>query len=119
MGTHMGVFSKSYLTNSNMTWFRCFSKILASYCALDESSLCIGRVIKDVGAYSVSTKLVFQICIKVHWKYPIYQKRFKGDLILPRKLQVVFGKVRSRDSCQKPAIGMLFFIYTCLKACIC
>ena len=36
MGTHLRVLSKSYLMNTNMTGFRCFSKIFAF--------LCFGRV---------------------------------------------------------------------------
>ena len=45
MGTHLRVFRESYLMNTNTLRFRWFSKILAPlYCALDESSLSIGRV---------------------------------------------------------------------------
>ena len=49
MGPHLRVLSESYLMNTNMTGFRFrwFSKILCS-CALDKSSLNIGRV--NVGA---------------------------------------------------------------------
>ena len=42
-GTHLGVLSESFLMNTNMTGFRWVSKILRP-CALDESSLSIGRV---------------------------------------------------------------------------
>ena len=42
MGTQLRVISKSYAMNTNMTRFRWFSKILRP-CALDESSLSIGR----------------------------------------------------------------------------
>ena len=44
MGTHMKVLSESFPMNTNMTGFRCFSKIFASLHALDKSSLSIGRV---------------------------------------------------------------------------
>ena len=43
MSTHSRVLGKSYPMNTNMTWFRWFSKSLRS-CALDKSSLSIGRV---------------------------------------------------------------------------
>ena len=42
MGTYLRVLSKSYPMNTNMTGFGWFSKIFAP-CALDESSLSIGR----------------------------------------------------------------------------
>ena len=43
MNTHLRVLNESYLMNTNMTGFRRFSKIFASY-ALNESSLSIGSV---------------------------------------------------------------------------
>ena len=43
MGTHLRVLVRSYPINTNMTGFRCFSKILRP-CALDESRLSIERV---------------------------------------------------------------------------
>ena len=43
IGTHMRVLSESFLKNTNITRFRWFSKSLHP-CALDESSLSIGRV---------------------------------------------------------------------------
>ena len=43
MGTHLRVLSESYPMNTNMTWFRCFSKTFASLC-FGWSSLSIGRV---------------------------------------------------------------------------
>ena len=43
MGTHLRVLSESFLMITNMAWFRGFSKYLR-LCALDESSLSIGRV---------------------------------------------------------------------------
>ena len=42
MSTHLRVLSESYLMNTNMTGFRCFSKTLHPY-ALDESRLSSGR----------------------------------------------------------------------------
>ena len=44
MGTHMRILSKSYLMNTNMTGFKCFSKNFASLYALDKSSISVGRV---------------------------------------------------------------------------
>ena len=44
MGTHPRVPSESYPLNTNMTGLQWFSKIFASFCGLDESSLSIGRV---------------------------------------------------------------------------
>ena len=43
MGNHMLVLNESYPLNTNMTGFRWSSKIV-HLCALDESSLSIGRV---------------------------------------------------------------------------
>ena len=43
MGTHLRVLSESFPMNTNITWFRWFSKMLHP-CALGESSLSIGRV---------------------------------------------------------------------------
>ena len=43
MGTHLSVHSESYLMNTNMTGFIWLQKYLHP-CALDESSLSIGRV---------------------------------------------------------------------------
>ena len=43
MGTHLRELTESSSTNTNMTGFRLFSKVYAP-CALDESSLSIGRV---------------------------------------------------------------------------
>ena len=43
MGTHLRVLSASYPMNTNMTGFRWFQKYLHP-CALDKSSLSIGRV---------------------------------------------------------------------------
>ena len=43
MGTHLRVLGESYPMYTNMTGFGWFSKILCP-CALDESSLSIGRV---------------------------------------------------------------------------
>ena len=40
--THQRVLSESYVMNTNMTGFRCFTSL--HLCALDESSLSIGRV---------------------------------------------------------------------------
>ena len=42
----MRVLSESYLMNTNMTGFRCFSKIFACVCALDESSPSMKRVME-------------------------------------------------------------------------
>ena len=42
IGTHMRVLIENYLMNTNMTGFRWFSKYLRR-CALDESSISIGR----------------------------------------------------------------------------
>ena len=44
MGTHLRVLSESYPMNTNMTGLQWFSKIFASFCGLDESSLSIGSV---------------------------------------------------------------------------
>ena len=46
MGTHMRVLSESYPINTNMRGFRFFFKSLRP-CALEESSLSIGRVKLD------------------------------------------------------------------------
>ena len=43
-GTHLRVLSESYPMNTNMTGFRCFFKKTLCSCALDKSSLSIGRV---------------------------------------------------------------------------
>ena len=43
MGTHLRVLGESFQMNTKMTGFQMFSRILHS-CALDESSLRIGRV---------------------------------------------------------------------------
>ena len=43
MGSHLRVLSDSYPMNTNMTGFQRFSKI-SGPCALDESSLSMGRV---------------------------------------------------------------------------
>ena len=47
MGTHLRVLSESFPMNTNMTGFRCFSHffLFLRSCALEESSLSIGRVI--------------------------------------------------------------------------
>ena len=50
MGTHLRVLLESFPMNTNVTGFRCFSKIFAP-CGLDESSLSIGRVKKDYFSY--------------------------------------------------------------------
>ena len=44
MGTHMKVLGESFPMNTNMTGFRCFSKLFVHLCALDKNSLSIGRV---------------------------------------------------------------------------
>ena len=50
VGTHLRVLSESYPMNTNVTGFRWFSKILLP-CALDESSLSIGRVTSNESSY--------------------------------------------------------------------
>ena len=52
MGTNLRVLSESYPMNTNMTWFRGYSKIFASLCFGRLSSLSIGRV---KGTHYVST----------------------------------------------------------------
>ena len=44
MGTHLKVLSESYPMNTNTTEFKGFSQKSLHHCALDESSLSIGRV---------------------------------------------------------------------------
>ena len=44
MGTHLREISGSYPKNTNITGFRWFSKLFASLCAFDKSSLSIGNV---------------------------------------------------------------------------
>ena len=68
MGTHFTVLSESYPMNTNMTGFRWFSKIL-NPCALDESSLFIGRVNSQNESYSPkyakkSRVTTFNLCPK-------------------------------------------------------
>ena len=56
MGTYLRVLSESYPMNTNTTGFRWFSKIFA-YCALDVSSLSIGRV-KGLGRHGKYHKIL-------------------------------------------------------------
>ena len=42
MGAHLRELSESYAMNTNTAGFKCFSKVFAFVCALDESSLDIG-----------------------------------------------------------------------------
>ena len=44
MGTHLKALNESYPMNTNMTGFQCFFQKSLRSCALDESSLSIGRV---------------------------------------------------------------------------
>ena len=44
MGTHLRALSESHLMNTNMTGFGWFSKFILLSCAMEESSLSIGRV---------------------------------------------------------------------------
>ena len=44
MGTHMKELSESYPMDTNMTWFRCFFQKSLRSCALDNTSLSIGKV---------------------------------------------------------------------------
>ena len=44
IATHLRLLSESYPMNTNLTWFIQFSKNFLYPCALDESSLSIGRV---------------------------------------------------------------------------
>ena len=54
MGNHLRVLSESFLMNTNMTGFRCFSVFIKSLhpYSLDESSLSIGRVQVSLKFYS-------------------------------------------------------------------
>ena len=62
MGTHLRVLSESYPMNTNMTGFRLFSKSLR-FCALDDSSLSIGRVLMVYLGWSAWKALYMRIGI--------------------------------------------------------
>ena len=101
MGTHLSVHSESYLMNTNMTGFIWLQKYLHP-CALDESSLSIGRVKLRIHWINVNYmtarlltpkalfkevcdgKLLFSLCLTV----PLH-KPFKCNPIRGVTLKVV------------------------------
>ena len=81
MGTHLRVFSKIDLMNTNMTGFRQFSKIFAFLC-FGQSSLSIGRVnpfmpecLLDKVVLTFDT---FEINIGINHKFTKYLKKSCG-----------------------------------------
>ena len=77
MGIHLRVHNESYPMNTNMTGFRWLSKSLHP-CALDESSLSIGRV-NNLAIFTL------QICIISPW-YKISQEGVMCGYILFHQL---------------------------------
>ena len=67
MGTHLTVLSKSYPMNTNNTWLGWFSKKSLHFCALDESSLRIGRDKRSQGADSHWLKSTCLVCFAWRW----------------------------------------------------
>ena len=65
--------------NTNMAWFRCFSKIFASLC-FGERSLSIGRVKQ----YNSLKTFIREMSISEHYYGTIPFKYLKKSLLIPK-----------------------------------